>query len=117
MVTDHPPRIRPHLSAARGSGLLPSFMTNSLDLEHLRNLVAIKECGGFSKAAAVRHISQPALSRHVRAEREGVLAGARAALGVALLPSVGGRPAGEQLVASRRVRELVRAFGDVTTGA
>jgi DNA-binding transcriptional LysR family regulator len=41
-------------------------MTNSLDLEHLRTLVAIAECGGFSKAAAVRHISQPALSQHVR---------------------------------------------------
>jgi len=41
-------------------------MTNSLDLEHLVTLVAIAECGGFSKAAAVRHISQPALSQHVR---------------------------------------------------
>ncbi|MFT4286178.1 LysR family transcriptional regulator [Nocardioides sp.] len=41
-------------------------MTNSLDLEHLRTLIAIAECGGFSKAAAVRHISQPALSQHVR---------------------------------------------------
>lgn len=41
-------------------------MSNSLDLEHLRTLVAIAECGGFSKAAAVRHISQPALSQHVR---------------------------------------------------
>ncbi|MFT4042194.1 MAG: LysR family transcriptional regulator [Gordonia sp. (in: high G+C Gram-positive bacteria)] len=41
-------------------------MTTSLDLEHLRTLVAIAECGGFTKAAAVRHISQPALSQHVR---------------------------------------------------
>jgi DNA-binding transcriptional LysR family regulator len=41
-------------------------MTNSLDLEHLRTLIAIAECGGFGKAAAVRHISQPALSQHVR---------------------------------------------------
>jgi DNA-binding transcriptional LysR family regulator len=41
-------------------------MTNSLDLEHLRTLIAIAECGGFSKAAAARHISQPALSQHVR---------------------------------------------------
>lgn len=41
-------------------------MTNSLDLEHLRTLVAIAECGGFGKAATVRHISQPALSQHVR---------------------------------------------------
>jgi DNA-binding transcriptional LysR family regulator len=41
-------------------------MTNSLDLEHLRTLIAIAECGGFGKAATVRHISQPALSQHVR---------------------------------------------------
>ncbi|MFT4264460.1 MAG: LysR family transcriptional regulator, partial [Nocardioides sp.] len=41
-------------------------MSNSLDIEHLRTLVAIAECGGFSKAAAVRHVSQPALSQHVR---------------------------------------------------
>ncbi|PWD42935.1 LysR family transcriptional regulator [Gordonia paraffinivorans] len=47
-------------------------MTNSLDLEHLRTLIAIAECGGFSKAAAVRHISQPALSQHVRLLEKGL---------------------------------------------
>src|SRR5215210_1362224 len=47
-------------------------MTNSLDLEHLRTLVAIADCGGFSKAAAVRHISQPALSHHVRQLEKGL---------------------------------------------
>ncbi|GAA3858913.1 LysR family transcriptional regulator [Saccharothrix violaceirubra] len=47
-------------------------MTNSLDLEHLRTLVAIAECGGFGKAAAVRHISQPALSQHVRLLERGL---------------------------------------------
>lgn len=41
-------------------------MATSLELDHLRTLVAIAECGGFSKAATVRHISQPALSQHVR---------------------------------------------------
>ena len=41
-------------------------MALSLDLDHLRTLVAIAECGGFSKAAAALHISQPALSQHVR---------------------------------------------------
>lgn len=41
-------------------------MSSTLDLEHLRTLVAIAECGGFSRAAAARHISQPALSQHVR---------------------------------------------------
>ena len=47
-------------------------MTNSLDIEHLRTLVAIAECGGFSRAAAVRHVSQPALSQHVRLLERGL---------------------------------------------
>ncbi|MCS7475506.1 LysR family transcriptional regulator [Umezawaea endophytica] len=47
-------------------------MTTSLDLEHLRTLIAIAECGGFGKAAAVRHISQPALSQHVRLLERGL---------------------------------------------
>ncbi|REH46951.1 DNA-binding transcriptional LysR family regulator [Kutzneria buriramensis] len=47
-------------------------MTASLDLEHLRTLVAIAECGGFGKAAAARHISQPALSQHVRLLERGL---------------------------------------------
>ncbi len=41
-------------------------MTTSLDLDHLRTLVAIADCGGFGKAAAALHISQPALSQHIR---------------------------------------------------
>lgn len=39
---------------------------SSLDIEHLRTLVAIVDCGGFSKASLARNISQPALSQHVR---------------------------------------------------
>jgi DNA-binding transcriptional LysR family regulator len=38
----------------------------SIDIVRLRSLVAISDCGGFSKAAAVIHISQPALSQHIR---------------------------------------------------
>lgn len=41
-------------------------MATHLELDHLRTLVAIADCGGFSKASAVLHISQPALSQHVR---------------------------------------------------
>ncbi|WLP88452.1 LysR substrate-binding domain-containing protein [Gordonia sp. NB41Y] len=44
----------------------------SLDLEHLRTLIAISECGGFGKAAAARHISQPALSQHIRLLERGL---------------------------------------------
>ena len=47
-------------------------MGKTLDLDHLRTLVAIVECGGFSKAAAVLHISQPALSQHVRLLERGL---------------------------------------------
>ena len=47
-------------------------MGTSLDLDHLRTLVAIAECGGFSKAAAALHISQPALSQHVRLLERGL---------------------------------------------
>ena len=41
-------------------------MATNLELDHLRTLVAIVDCGGFSKASVVLHISQPALSQHVR---------------------------------------------------
>jgi len=47
-------------------------MGKTLDLDHLRTLVAIAECGGFSKAAVVLHISQPALSQHVRLLERGL---------------------------------------------
>ncbi|MEU6643987.1 LysR substrate-binding domain-containing protein [Saccharomonospora sp. NPDC046836] len=47
-------------------------MATSLELDHLRTLVAIAECGGFSKAAAALHISQPALSQHVRLLERGL---------------------------------------------
>lgn len=47
-------------------------MAFTFDLEHLRTIVAIAECGGFSRAAAARHISQPALSQHVRLLERGL---------------------------------------------
>ena len=49
-----------------------SYMQSALDLEHLRTLVAIADCGGFGKAAEARHISQPALSKHVRLLERGL---------------------------------------------
>jgi DNA-binding transcriptional LysR family regulator len=42
-----------------------------MDLRHLQSFITVAEVGGFSKAAARLHISQPALSRQVRdLERE-----------------------------------------------
>ncbi|HEX7660026.1 MAG TPA: LysR family transcriptional regulator [Pseudonocardiaceae bacterium] len=42
-------------------------MPQCLDIAHLRTLVAIADCGGFGRAAAVLRISQPTVSKHVRA--------------------------------------------------
>lgn len=78
-------------------------MTNSLDLEHLRTIVAIAECGGFSKAAAVRHISQPALSQHVRLLERGMKRKLFEKDGRAMKFT----PAGEQvLVEARKIIEV-----------
>jgi len=123
-------------------------MATSLDLDHLRTLVAISECGGFSKAAAALHISQPALSQHVRllerrlnrklfekegrgmrltAEGERVLAEARTILGVhdeALerlavrseqVVVVGSTEHAAEQVLPEMIRALSEAFPDVTT--
>lgn len=41
-------------------------MSAVLDVVPLRSLVAIAECGGFHRAAAALHITQSAVSQHVR---------------------------------------------------
>ncbi|PPG52479.1 MULTISPECIES: LysR family transcriptional regulator [unclassified Rathayibacter] len=41
-------------------------MPETLDIGHLRTLVAIADCGGFGRAAVALHISQPTVSQHVR---------------------------------------------------
>lgn len=41
-------------------------MADSLDLVQLRSFVAIADCGGFGRAAAALHLSQPTVSQHVR---------------------------------------------------
>ncbi|RKN04590.1 LysR family transcriptional regulator [Streptomyces radicis] len=41
-------------------------MPDSLDLVQLRSFVAIADCGGFGRAAAALHLSQPTVSQHVR---------------------------------------------------
>ncbi len=43
-----------------------SYVNSTLDLGHLRTLIAIVDCGGFGRAAAAHHVSQPALSQHIR---------------------------------------------------
>ncbi|WJR32091.1 LysR family transcriptional regulator [Mycobacteroides immunogenum] len=39
---------------------------SSLDIAPLRSLVAVADCGGFHRAAAVLHLTQSAVSQHVR---------------------------------------------------
>jgi DNA-binding transcriptional LysR family regulator len=41
-------------------------VADTLDLVQLRSLVAIADCGGVGRAAAALHLSQPAVSQHVR---------------------------------------------------
>jgi DNA-binding transcriptional LysR family regulator len=41
-------------------------MNRILDVAPLRSLVAVADCGGFLKAAAVLHLSQAGVSQHVR---------------------------------------------------
>jgi DNA-binding transcriptional LysR family regulator len=41
-------------------------MNRVLDIAPLRSLVAVADCGGFLRAAAVLHLSQAAVSQHVR---------------------------------------------------
>ncbi|MFC7494397.1 MULTISPECIES: LysR family transcriptional regulator [unclassified Nocardioides] len=41
-------------------------MSGTLDISPLRSLVAIADCGGFQRAAASLHLSQGAVSQHVR---------------------------------------------------
>ncbi|GAA2529002.1 LysR family transcriptional regulator [Rarobacter incanus] len=41
-------------------------MSKSLELPHLRSLVAVADHGGFSRAATALHVSQSTISQHVR---------------------------------------------------
>lgn len=41
-------------------------MKQSLDLIHLRSIVAVADCGGFGRAAAALHVSQSTTSQHIR---------------------------------------------------
>src|SRR4051812_5285764 len=86
-----------------------SVMTRTPNLRHLRAFAAVSDAGGFARAAARLHLSQPALSRQILA-LEGDL-------GVALFDRVG-RPAqltseGEDLLRrSRRLLAEAEALGE-----
>jgi LysR family transcriptional regulator, hypochlorite-specific transcription factor HypT len=46
---------------------LPPYAENDMDLSWFTDFVALTESGSFSRAAARRHITQPAFSRRIRA--------------------------------------------------
>src|ERR1700679_2769159 len=41
-------------------------MSQTLDIAPLRSVVAVADCGGFHRAAAALHVSQSAVSQHLR---------------------------------------------------
>jgi DNA-binding transcriptional LysR family regulator len=49
-------------------------MSQTLDIAPLRSLVAVADCGGFHRAAAALHLTQSAVSQHLR-KVEGVVGG------------------------------------------
>jgi DNA-binding transcriptional LysR family regulator len=72
--------------------------TRTLDVLPLRSFVAIADCGGFHRAAAALHLSQPTVSHHVKR--------LESACGTALVQRVGRAsrltPAGETLLVEAR---------------
>jgi len=73
-------------------------MARNLEIDCLRTLVAIADCGGFHRAAGVLHLTQSAVSQHVRR--------LEAVVGVPLFERRGRisvlTPAGEELLAAAR---------------
>jgi DNA-binding transcriptional LysR family regulator len=49
-------------------------MSQTLDIAPLRSVVAVADCGGFHRAAAALHLTQSAVSQHLR-KVEGVVGG------------------------------------------
>jgi DNA-binding transcriptional LysR family regulator len=99
---------------------------NGMRLEWLKSFLAVADSGGYSRAARVLHMSQPAVSTHVK-ELE-------SSLGVKLLEKIGGkvrltlsgeaaaRDAREVLEGVRRLRDSAGRFetevaGTLTVGA
>jgi DNA-binding transcriptional LysR family regulator len=85
-------------------------MSRILDIGPLRSLVAVADCGGFQRAAASLHLSQAAVSQHVRR--------LEAATGRRLVERVGRRsrftPDGEQLLG--HARRLLSMHDEVLSG-
>lgn len=92
-----------------------------MDLDWLKDFLALAEHGNFSRAADARHVTQPAFSRRIRALEEwiGTSLFVRSAQGAALTPAgVHLRPmAGDMLRALDRARRETQAAGDPQTAS
>ncbi|HEX2724720.1 MAG TPA: LysR family transcriptional regulator, partial [Beijerinckiaceae bacterium] len=93
----------------------------TMDLDWLRDFLALADEKNFSRAADARHVSQPAFSRRIRALEDwiGTPLFERSAQGATLTPAGGHfRPLAEELVrALRRAQRETRAVGTRETTA
>lgn len=84
---------------------------NGLRLDWLRSFLAVAESGGYSRAARALHLSQPAVSTHLKELEK--------SLGATLLEKIGGRvrltPAGE--AAALDAREILEGVGRLRESA
>lgn len=92
-----------------------------MDLDWLKDFLALAGQGGFSRAAESRHVSQPAFSRRIRALEDwvGTPLFVRSAQGAALSPAGARfRPEAEALLAGlERARREARALGEPEAAA
>jgi DNA-binding transcriptional LysR family regulator len=84
---------------------------NGLRLEWLRSFLAVADSGGYSRAARALHMSQPAVSTHVKELEK--------SLGAKLLEKIGGKvrltPSGE--AAARDAREVLEGVSRLRESA
>lgn len=92
-----------------------------MELDWLKDFLALAECGNFSRAADARHVTQPAFSRRIRALETwvGTALFVRGAHGAGLTPAGEHfRPRAQALLASLdRARSETRDVGERSEGA
>ena len=92
-----------------------------MDLDWLKDFLALAEQRNFSRAAEVRNVTQPAFSRRIRALEDwiGTPLFVRSAQGAGLTPAgVHFQPLAEDLLRSlQRIRRETRTVGERATGA
>ena len=85
-----------------------------MDLDWLKDFLALAEHGNFSRAADARHVTQPAFSRRIRALEEwvGTALFARSTQGATITPAGEHfRPMAEEMITSRSPVASTRRYG------